>query len=36
VLAVYVDRGSGSSFMAFGDREGFDACSHLTGDLIGF
>ena len=36
MLAVYVHRGSGSLFLAFGDGEGFDACSHLTGDLIGF
>lgn len=36
MLAVYVHRGSGSLFLAFGNREGFDACSHLKGDLIGF
>ena len=36
MLAVFVHRGSGSLFLAFGNREGFDACSHLKGDLIGF
>ena len=36
MLVVYVDRGSGSLFLAFGDREGFDACCHLMDDLIGF
>jgi hypothetical protein len=36
MLVVYVDRGSGSLFLAFGVREGFDACSHLADDLIGF